>query len=1532
MANGNSAWARGDSSRDISLTTYTDVVGLGFDDVDIYFGSRTNNIIYKVNPSTKVVSEFLRLGDIFDGDGRRRFQFRYSGTPIATKFNSSPTIDSLSFGDSKLWIGDDRNKLLISFNSSGGDTEIHDLPSNITPSGIAHPGDTGALPWVLDSTAKKIISYQEKKRITQPIIGDSHQILVDYPLVNVYTPVTKYRVIGDNRNVTRYASCTNVGDSELIGATRYRASETLYDSGDSAIAAASYSYLYNQVCLLRTETYNTRRRQPVKVPKDPIIQYRVIGERRSGTSSFSCSSDYTRNGRTFTFTKTRTRYRQTGWFSTQNEALNASRHSETVRESVTAICVRSGVQPPSHYCPSGAHCITVIQGRGYNGGMYYLPPSPIPLYQPRYERREVPQEPGDSFIWVGETGTRTANLKNIESWSPSVIRVGDTLVTQEPQRRERRIPVKVVRTPGDSTIYHEWDDQISSTDLLKVSQNIRPTGLSFGPQNNLYVLDANQDTAWAFNNGTERTSNSTDFDINSTLIRGVNSNIFPGAIVWNRIDAVYISDTQAKKLWVFESTELAELNFDVGPITIDFEADIAGVDIDVGPISIDFEVEKYIFFSGFEYDIGPISIDFQADVDRNPIAFDFDVGPVGIDFEAEIKDSVNFPFDIDVGPIGIDFEAIAEQEFEWEINTGLINIDFDPNFRVFLNFGDIDVGPVTLDFDLDAIESPEMDLNVGPVSIDFEAEKRNSVDFPFDIDVGPVSIDFEAYQAGIEDSFSLDINIGGISLDFEAEAFTPVNKYFYMNYDVGPITLDFEAVEAIQAPNLLNDNVPAVELPITIPAGDTQESELSKYKAVGRYQWTTERVGSARTRTGDEISNEYEIPWADREPTILSEGTPQLLPPTLRVVHQGNAFALHGNEQTRLRPTKIQLQVSENENGPWFAIDHRDNNEFKTGDSGGYSESEGFEHVLTNIPLKGTEDVPEPRTLCYRARRVDVERGERSDWSTPVAVTAQPIQKGQYGSKSISASKFVNDLFGRQGVGNKIAYWSMDDTAGENPQTPSQLGFMQDTSEEGVPVPLRIKGREITGDTGIKSKAIFIDGYNNDSYAITNKVGTDGDSWSELSMMCFIKDDIIQPQNVIGLLSYYVNENDFINLSYVKSARVYRVRVGDTYVLNSDPITLLNQNWKQIGFNYNAKNKKLELWLDGVLLKSEIIGHNKDYIPQGGYFAVGGLIGKDINSEIVVGNKFRGLIDEARVWKRILSLEEFVYFRNYPKGVGATEFITPDKILDGSLTAEKFAAGVVEALLLRIHGSIKTGVPVDVSSGVGYRSHIDGDDISLQKLENGVWTDQVKIRQDANNGYFSINGDLGNLEITPNVITITRGTARSTITPRKVGIQHLIEDQWIERSALTRNRLVFRNTEGEETTSMGSRINVGDSINFGDYLIHKEDNVNHLTFSGEIRANSIIPQTTITGGINQNDLFLLLEDIVTTTAKTHGYGILKITNADNIAFEGPLIFIEKKSPTIFNIFGFNTNTKASQTIILNRGSNSKVFDDLTMEV
>ena len=160
-------------------------------------------------------------------------------------------------------------------------------------------------------------------------------------------------------------------------------------------------------------------------------------------------------------------------------------------------------------------------------------------------------------------------------------------------------------------------------------------------------------------------------------------------------------------------------------------------------------------------------------------------------------------------------------------------------------------------------------------------------------------------------------------------------------------------------------------------------------------------------------------------------------------------------------------------------------------------------------------------------------------------------------------------MFGSQGVGDKIAYWSMDDTAGSEGEThtPTELGFLQDTSEEGTPYPLRVSGRQITSVTGIVSRAIFLDGWNNYSYAASGRIGMAGDSFPSMSMMAFVKGGNFQPQDPIGLLSYYVDDNDYINISYARRARILRVRVGDSFIVNSDPLTLFNNTWRQIGFN-----------------------------------------------------------------------------------------------------------------------------------------------------------------------------------------------------------------------------------------------------------------------------------------------------------------------------------------------------------------------------
>ena len=334
-------------------------------------------------------------------------------------------------------------------------------------------------------------------------------------------------------------------------------------------------------------------------------------------------------------------------------------------------------------------------------------------------------------------------------------------------------------------------------------------------------------------------------------------------------------------------------------------------------------------------------------------------------------------------------------------------------------------------------------------------------------------------------------------------------------------------------------------------------------------------------------------------------------------------------------------------------------------------------------------------------------------------------------------------MFGSQGVGDRLTYWSMDDTAGDEGRTPTELRFLQDTSETGNPYPLKVSGRQIRGVTGIVSRAIYLDGWNNYSYATSGRIGTVGDSWNEISMMAFVKLETFQPQTEIGLLAYYLNENNYININYVKNTRILRVRVGDSWIVNSQPLTILDNSWRQIGFNYNAVTKNLQLWLDGALLHERTIGDTQNYIAQGGYIGVGGLVYLNSVGEPFLSNKIRGAIDEVRTWKRVLSADEFRFFRNFPKGAGNSQFITPDRILEGSISADKLAANAIDVLFANIHGRALFGTPVDVeNTAQGFRTHIDSDEIRIQRIKDSQWVDHGRIWQTQEGAYAIFNGDL----------------------------------------------------------------------------------------------------------------------------------------------------------------------------------------------
>ena len=162
-------------------------------------------------------------------------------------------------------------------------------------------------------------------------------------------------------------------------------------------------------------------------------------------------------------------------------------------------------------------------------------------------------------------------------------------------------------------------------------------------------------------------------------------------------------------------------------------------------------------------------------------------------------------------------------------------------------------------------------------------------------------------------------------------------------------------------------------------------------------------------------------------------------------------------------------------------------------------------------------------------------------------------------------------------------------------------------------------------------------------------------------------------------------------------------------------------------------------------------------------------------------------------------------------------------------------------------------------------------------------------------------------------------------------MQQLIDGDWIERAALTRNHLVFYDTTGAQVTSIGQNFNVGDSLGFDDFVIQKKPNERVLDFGGDISVAAIIPQASLNGTVNQDDFFATIDPLITTSAKVSGYGYLKESSGGNASFKGPIHSIVKTGTTI-SINGFNVDTNESQTLIVNSTTTDKLFDSYSLAV
>ena len=1514
------AWTREDGdSKDIDLISDlgfgggVDISGLAHDGTYLYFSDRNSQRVFKVNLSNKTAEGFITQAQVGAG------------------------TDSLTFGDSRLWLGIDSRRTLETFFQDGrSENIVYSLPSNTIPSGIAHNGDTdigdtvsidsaGTRPYVIDAARDKIISWKKRKNIIPPIFGDSFFNHYLYETQEQQRIITKYRVTGDTQGPSSYISCTNHGDSEWRTAERYRASDVLYDSQSAAQEASKYDSSYKTFCEQRSQSYTYQEDETyyVRVLVTPArTEYRVTGERVSGSRKFPCTGLSAFN---FTYRTTRTRYRSSGWSSSSSAAQSAASYTQNITGSAR-------VYDSPGYWPSGTCRLGSYRDRTRGGQTRYRYSSApsYSVYSPIIQTRSVPavyrQEPRTRK--VTRRGTRNVYSKEIKTWTPLFQEIGDTVTEEYNVQLIRKEPIKVVRTPGDSSnTITGWGDEVSTETLRSINPTIRPTGLTFNDNKDLFVLDADRDQVYFLHQGFERRPEDAELDLSTGNLRQVNQNIFPTAIAWDHDKGFYIADSYNKKIWWFKFNPRIHFRVSAGTPKFDFKVDsylfkaIAGVP--KASFNVTVKASPTIRASA-----GIPTVNFRAN-SAPPISLDFVGGTPSVSFNVRNIPSTKVAWSASAGSPTLGFKVTPQTLVKMQISGESPTFNFKATKQILFKLHFIGGSPTASFLPKLPVEA-SWSASAGIPTVSFTAkEHRITRITQFKAKAGVPVFSFDA-EASPNLYFSWSANAGIPEFNFNARSYLPGKSFVAWRAVGGAPTLDFRAIHQVPAPNFGDTYVDISEIPIELLPTPANRSELAKYKAQGKFEQTANRFVSPRAQTGQIFSaypyNEHEI---TREPTILGPGIPQLLPLTLTVTQQGQSVILTWNEEEGLYEPAVEIQVSQNENGPWYSPDPSGTGRISIGDSGGFLTARGFEQVLPNVPLKGTTEIPEPRSLCYRARRVDRDM-ERSDWSAAQMVTVQPIKTGEYGSRTISAPKLTAKIFGDQGVGNKLAYWSMDDT----PAVPFEIGTLKDTSQEGVPNPLRITGDQIIGvDNGRVGKGIFIDGRNNTSFAITNRIGDTGDSWSALSMQAFIKTGSQQYENIVGLLSYWRSTTERISIDYIKNTKIFRLRIGNI-LINSNPIDLFNNAWRQIGFSYNAATKEAKLYLDGAEVKSQIITITKTSILQGGYFGVGGIAGNN-----TVGFKMRGIIDEVRVWNRVLSLEEFIYFNNDPKGTSASEFISGDQILRGTIRGENLAFDAIQTSTLAAKEEIKTGPKVGFTVGDtlptntkgDYQGHLDADEVILQEYGDTSWINNARLYQNSSGGHLSLKGDSSDLQTDPDSIIITRGNNRTIQTSESFEVYQKINNSWVIKSQQTNSKIVFYGDSGQEMSSIGADINFGDTVNFGTYVISKKNNI--LDFSGEISANAFVPENRFINNTNiiQSNLFTLLNNSITTFGKINGYGVLNTPGGGNIVFEGPIIIAQKGSSTTFYLHGFNVISKTAQTLTVSENNSTKVFDTLTME-
>ena len=274
-------------------------------------------------------------------------------------------------------------------------------------------------------------------------------------------------------------------------------------------------------------------------------------------------------------------------------------------------------------------------------------------------------------------------------------------------------------------------------------------------------------------------------------------------------------------------------------------------------------------------------------------------------------------------------------------------------------------------------------------------------------------------------------------------------------------------------PHIYKENFDTIVFQMSIE--ETQENEeVSQVPQEGDYTWESRRWVNSGTTVGGFVEDVWSLPIIVNDPDAIGPTTPQLKIPNTRATGLRGLAVVSWDVQPGLENEKYEVQVSEGSNGPWYELDLSGSGvDWKTGDSGGWSTVSGYSLEHLAIPLTGTPDEPNERTLYYRVRRVD-NNGNKSGWSLPVEATVRAIDVADIASGAVNAYKLNPESWKNLEVSHLKAYWPMDDTNGN--ETPSTLGKFVDVSEHGDTNALVFSsGKEqLAGVTGKNGRGIKI--------------------------------------------------------------------------------------------------------------------------------------------------------------------------------------------------------------------------------------------------------------------------------------------------------------------------------------------------------------------------------------------------------------------------------------------------------------------------